>query len=479
MTVDEAREAYVYVSMEDLDPIHYVCNEMRCFNDSQFAASMWLLDKKLFVVEPGEEYSWVFDTKLMPRDVVLKLLVVRLEAPRERAKEAQGRDDEMSERFAVSECRGEDDKLREVSIGDVVNRTKQDYVQGVACINVERYSEGALDSLHELIRLANVGWNAELYEQQHTEIGEDERRRHRDEFQDKVQRAVAVCRSNRVREEGLERTIIRSDFYFDAKRLVKARKTGFDQLTCFAGPGQGGPSLCGKGVAVVRTAILDKVTCPECREHPWFKGLAAEEPATKAFGTGIMHYRKPDGHMACDDGSTKPNEGATTVEANVTCMQCLGWIAAMKVEKAVLDSVGKLETGPIACDLVDPFHGSVFSDPDKDRPIDLTSPSLLLSSLEAVKRDVGAPVDNPFLKYADKVVASRTVFVHKVKSNPIDGWGKETGAREERIGTYSSRADAEAAKQWRDACINQFGTHEPALRHCDVGESWIEEEQVR
>lgn len=62
------------------------------------------------------------------------------------------------------------------------------------------------------------------------------------------------------------------------------------------------------------------------------------------------------------------------------------------------------------------------------------------------------------------------IYVHKVRMNPIDGWGNSTGIRIEILGRYSNLEKAKLEKQKRDAS--------PDHLHCDCGKSWIDEEYV-
>ncbi len=62
------------------------------------------------------------------------------------------------------------------------------------------------------------------------------------------------------------------------------------------------------------------------------------------------------------------------------------------------------------------------------------------------------------------------IYVHKVRMNPIDGWGNSTGIRIEVLGRYSTKEKAVEVKIKRD----QY----PDALSYDIGKSWIEEEEV-
>ena len=62
------------------------------------------------------------------------------------------------------------------------------------------------------------------------------------------------------------------------------------------------------------------------------------------------------------------------------------------------------------------------------------------------------------------------IYTHKVRMDPMGGWGQSTGLRIEVLGRYQSKEKAQEAKQKRDS--------DPNFTHCDVGSSWIEEERV-
>jgi len=62
------------------------------------------------------------------------------------------------------------------------------------------------------------------------------------------------------------------------------------------------------------------------------------------------------------------------------------------------------------------------------------------------------------------------IYVHKVRMNPIDGWGNSVGIRTEILGRYSTKEKAIEAKNKRDQ-------NSDAL-FCDIGESFIEQEEV-
>ncbi len=62
------------------------------------------------------------------------------------------------------------------------------------------------------------------------------------------------------------------------------------------------------------------------------------------------------------------------------------------------------------------------------------------------------------------------IYVHKVKANPIDGWGQSLGIRTEILGRYKDKQKAMEEKNKRDKSKDAC--------YCDVGESWIEEESV-
>jgi len=62
------------------------------------------------------------------------------------------------------------------------------------------------------------------------------------------------------------------------------------------------------------------------------------------------------------------------------------------------------------------------------------------------------------------------IYVHKVRMNPIDGWGNSMGLITEILGRYSSNEKALDIKEKRDKSTDAC--------FCDVGKSWIDEEVV-
>jgi len=62
------------------------------------------------------------------------------------------------------------------------------------------------------------------------------------------------------------------------------------------------------------------------------------------------------------------------------------------------------------------------------------------------------------------------IYTHKVRMNPINGWGQSTGVTTEILGRYQSKDKAEEAKKARDGNSD--------CTYCDIGNSWIEEERV-
>jgi hypothetical protein len=62
------------------------------------------------------------------------------------------------------------------------------------------------------------------------------------------------------------------------------------------------------------------------------------------------------------------------------------------------------------------------------------------------------------------------IYVHKVRMNPMDGWGASTGIKVEILGRYKEKEKALEAKNKRDGDNNHT--------FCDVGNSWVEEEVV-
>lgn len=63
------------------------------------------------------------------------------------------------------------------------------------------------------------------------------------------------------------------------------------------------------------------------------------------------------------------------------------------------------------------------------------------------------------------------IYVHKVRMNPIDRWGRDIGIITEILGTYSTLEKAQEAKSNRD--VNS------AAIYCDIGKSWIEKVEVQ
>jgi hypothetical protein len=59
------------------------------------------------------------------------------------------------------------------------------------------------------------------------------------------------------------------------------------------------------------------------------------------------------------------------------------------------------------------------------------------------------------------------MYVHKVRMNPIDGWGKNTGLITKVLGSYSTKEEALEMKEKRDKSSDAC--------YCDVGNSWIDE----
>lgn len=62
------------------------------------------------------------------------------------------------------------------------------------------------------------------------------------------------------------------------------------------------------------------------------------------------------------------------------------------------------------------------------------------------------------------------IYVHKVRVNPINGWGMSTGIETQVIGRYKDKSTAIESKTKRDQSKD--------ATYCDVGSSWIEEEYV-
>lgn len=62
------------------------------------------------------------------------------------------------------------------------------------------------------------------------------------------------------------------------------------------------------------------------------------------------------------------------------------------------------------------------------------------------------------------------IYVHKVRMNQIDGWGRSTGIHIEILGRYKDKQKALEEKNKRD--------NSKEATYCDVGESWVEEERV-
>lgn len=63
------------------------------------------------------------------------------------------------------------------------------------------------------------------------------------------------------------------------------------------------------------------------------------------------------------------------------------------------------------------------------------------------------------------------IYVHKVRCNPEDGWGRSMGMMTDVLGRYSTKEKAVEAKNLRDST-------KECIYH-DVGRSWIEEEEVK
>jgi hypothetical protein len=62
------------------------------------------------------------------------------------------------------------------------------------------------------------------------------------------------------------------------------------------------------------------------------------------------------------------------------------------------------------------------------------------------------------------------IYVHKVRCNPEDGWGRSLGIQVNILGRYNTREKALDAKLKRDSNKD--------LTSHDISESWIEEEDV-
>ncbi len=63
------------------------------------------------------------------------------------------------------------------------------------------------------------------------------------------------------------------------------------------------------------------------------------------------------------------------------------------------------------------------------------------------------------------------IYVHKVRSSPENGWGQSAGMQIDILGRFSDKEKAIEHKAARDANKD--------AGHCDVGNSWIEEEIVQ
>ncbi len=59
------------------------------------------------------------------------------------------------------------------------------------------------------------------------------------------------------------------------------------------------------------------------------------------------------------------------------------------------------------------------------------------------------------------------VYVLKVMKNPVDGWGRNGGLRDETIGIFASRDAAESFALER--------AKDEAATYCDCSKTWIEE----
>lgn len=68
------------------------------------------------------------------------------------------------------------------------------------------------------------------------------------------------------------------------------------------------------------------------------------------------------------------------------------------------------------------------------------------------------------------------IYAHKVRSRPMDGWGRSHEMEIDTLGLFSTKEKAEKAKERRDAFKRDKSK---GYHFCDVGESWIEEEIVQ
>jgi hypothetical protein len=64
------------------------------------------------------------------------------------------------------------------------------------------------------------------------------------------------------------------------------------------------------------------------------------------------------------------------------------------------------------------------------------------------------------------------IYLHKVKMKLMDGWGRDLNMSTETLGAYSNKQDAIKAKEQRDSA-------NWSARYCDVGQSWIETQEVK
>ena len=62
------------------------------------------------------------------------------------------------------------------------------------------------------------------------------------------------------------------------------------------------------------------------------------------------------------------------------------------------------------------------------------------------------------------------IYLHKVRSNAMDGWGRSLGMTTDILGIFTTKEKAETSKKTRD--------EKPQNIYFDVGESWIEEKEI-
>ena len=65
------------------------------------------------------------------------------------------------------------------------------------------------------------------------------------------------------------------------------------------------------------------------------------------------------------------------------------------------------------------------------------------------------------------------IYLHKVRSNSENGFGKNSGLKENILGYFKDRQSAEEHKKERDL------EKSPAYTMFDVGKSWIEEQDLK